>query len=634
MSVGGQLLSSYAANQPTSQASGGSPVHIDTGTAGSGGVNTDANGKAIAQGQPGAFTPTLNANVTTPSASTTIPPPAVVTSDSAEKDVANIGTQLSQAQTDATSQALTKAQAQANALQTSIQNQNNNGQGGNQSQTPSFDDQLSSIISNLDTGNKANDNGASATQDQLLSQEAQNASDQAQQWQNTQDAFQSIRNGTYPLTSAEQSTLDATQQQFQQTIQAQQQANTAYTGQMKEAMASLGIDTSAPTQAIGNIQATVTSGQQKVAALNTAMTLAISTAQVAYQKEAFDELQQSWTDAAQQFDSRQKTLSDMLTTVTAQAKNSQDELQNRTSDALTAVMDSQTISDQDKARAIQQSQLDETTRHDKMQELTDQMNAQKGVYSMTSTGQVLDSRTGKIVAQQQGDAALDPSLIGNTGNAIVDTNTRKTADGVPYIDGTNLTGAVADNAQLVAAQNGIPYLGKDAAAGMQQASSVTKTLEDIKAQLEPLQATDWASRPINSLTNNVETSSQANAVLGAYGTFTAAAIPLLKALANGASGFRITQTELNNVMTKDIPSPNDTVDTAAQKIDNIESMLSNGERGIFGDQNYDRFNPGGAAQDLATWAKQDPANVTAVSTAQQQFPNATPYQISQIVGAQ
>lgn len=269
-----------------------------------------------------------------------------------------------------------------------------------------------------------------------------------------------------------------------------------------------------------------------------------------------------------------------------------------------------------------------------MQELTDQMNAQKGVYSMTSTGQVLDSRTGKIVAQQQGDAALDPSLIGNTGNAIVDTNTRKTADGVPYIDGTNLTGAVADNAQLVAAQNGIPYLGKDAAAGMQQASSVTKTLEDIKAQLEPLQATDWASRPINSLTNNVETSSQANAVLGAYGTFTAAAIPLLKALANGASGFRITQTELNNVMTKDIPSPNDTVDTAAQKIDNIESMLSNGERGIFGDQNYDRFNPGGAAQDLATWAKQDPANVTAVSTAQQQFPNATPYQISQIVGAQ
>lgn len=608
---------------------GGGPVHIDTGTPGSGGVNTDAQGHAIAAGQPGAFTPTLNAKITAPSTTQqTGSAPVVVTSDKAQGDVNNIGTQITQAQTDAQTQASAKAAASA------TQQQNTQTQNNTQNQAPSLDSQLQELISNLGTETQANQNGANSTQSSLLSQQAQNASDQAQQWQQVQDAFQSMRNGTYPLTSAEQSLLNATQQQFQQTIQLQQTANQAYTGQMKEAMASLGINTSAPLQAVGNIQATIDSGNSKVGALNTAMTLALSTAQVAFQKENFDELQQSWADAAQQFDSRQKTLSDMLSSVTSMAKNAQDEINQRTQMGLDAVMDSNTISYQQKAQAIQQSQLDETTRHDKMQELTDQMNAQKGVYSMTPTGQIMDTRTGKIAASQQADASQDPSVIGHTGNPIVDNNTKKSANGTPYVDGTNLTGQLADQAQLVAAQNGIPYLGKDAATGLSQAASVKHTLADMQAQIAPFNSSDFASRPLNALANNAATAAQANSVLASYDTFSAVAIPLLKALSNGASGFRITQTELNNVMAKDIPSPNDTVETVNQKINNLNLIMNNGERGIFGDQTYDKFNPDAAAQDLATWSQQDSANSAAVESAQKMFPMLTPYQISQIVGAQ
>lgn len=377
MSVGGQALSSYAANQMPMQgdAIGGGPVHIDTGTPGSGGVNTDAQGHAIAQGQQGAWTPTatttsstsspvLNANVTIPSSTQTNAPPAVITSDKAQQNLSSIGTNINQAQSDAQAQALKKQQDQQALSDKQVQQTKDE-----QNKTPSLDDQLSSLIASLNTESEANLNGANSTQSTLLSQQAQNAADQAQQWQNTQNAFQSMRNGTYPLTGAEQSVLDATQQQFVQTIQLQQQANTAYTGQMKEMMASLGIDTSAPTQAMGNIQATINSGNSKIGALNTDMTLALSNAQVAFQKQNFDELQASWADAAQQFDSRQSTLQSMLSTVASQAQLAQTEINTRTTTALSALTLSNTATYQEKSLAIQQAQLDEKTRDDMQKNL-------------------------------------------------------------------------------------------------------------------------------------------------------------------------------------------------------------------------------------------------------------------------
>lgn len=383
------------------------PVHIDTGTPGTGGVNTDSSGHIIAQGQTGAFIPsttystgqqpTLNANIKVPNTGgPTNAPPAVITSDKAQQNLASIGTNLTQAQQDAQSQSLNKAQQQSLAS-ANVQNQNNQA-----AQPPALDDQLTSLISSLNTESQANLSGANATQDKLLAQEAQNQSDQAQQWQSTQDAFASMRNGTYPLTAAESSVLDATQQQFAQTIQAQQQANTAYTGQMKETMASLGINTSAPLEAAGNIKATIDSGNSKVGALNSAMTLALSNAQVAFQKQNFDELQASWADAAQQFDSRQKTLTDMLSTVTAQAKMAQDELNTRTTTAMAAIMDSNTMSYQQKDLAIKQSTLDEKTRDDYTKNLIAEFTA-----GMTGAGG--GSTAGVTPTALGADGKVDPA---------------------------------------------------------------------------------------------------------------------------------------------------------------------------------------------------------------------------------
>lgn len=366
-SVGGQALNSYSVNQPGTVASAttaaGGPVHIDTDTSGTGGVNTDSSGKAIAQGQAGAFQiPTLNANITTTQDTAKTPAPSVVTSNAAQQDVSKIGSQLNQANSDSQNQAAAVAanSAQAQQNQQAATKSNTNQSASN----PSLDDQIANLIGSMNSDSESNLNQASASQDTLLAQEAQNQADQATAYQNMQSAFDSIRNGTYPLTGAEQAVLTSTQQQFQNTIQLQQTANDAYTGQMKEAMASLGINTSAPLQAIGNIQAAVTSGNSKIADLNSQMSLALSNATVAFQKQDFDELQTQWSNAAQQFASRQMTLNDMLSTVTAQAKAAQDEINTRTTTALSAIMDSNTMDYQSKQLAISQAQLDEKTKDD------------------------------------------------------------------------------------------------------------------------------------------------------------------------------------------------------------------------------------------------------------------------------
>lgn len=591
---------------------------------------------------------TLNANISTPASnSTVVAPPAVITSASAQNDLNNMQTQVGQLNQDVANHQQINQNNAANTAAAQSQNQNsdsgsdtsssnnsNSNNGSSNTGVPSLDDQINSLLSDLNSNTQAVNQDAQNNEGGLLSAEDQNQQVQNAAYAQTASQLQAIASGTYPLSASEQQLLTATASQFQVAIQQQQMAN-------QNAVASAqmtGLATNSSGEAISLIQNAITNGNLAVSKINAQMATSVATLQQGFAKQDFDMVQSAWADSAKQFEDRQSELQNMLSTVQAQATAQVDEIQKNASTAISAYTASAnfdlTTAQDAINNAFKNSQITETQRHDLAQEAIDQANSTKGVYSMTSTGQILDSRTGQVVASQQSNAASDPSVIGNTGSPLVDANTMKTADGIPYVNGTNLQGTLANQAQLVAAQNGIPYLGKDAAAGMQQAQTVSDTLADIKSQLAPLQASSFATRPLNSLANNAETATQANAVLGAYKTFSATAIPLLKALANGASGFRITQTELNNVMANDLPSPNDTVEVASQKIDNINKMLSNGERGIFGDQTYDSFNPTAAATDLAKWAQQSPDNASAVNKTRTTFPDASPYQVMQIVGAQ
>lgn len=314
---------------------------------------------------------TLNANISTPTTdSNIIAPPAVITSQAAQDDLISKQQQVSQLNSDVQSQSQA-SQAASQPPQTTQPNQQT--ATNTTPQVPSLDDTINSLLSDLSDNTNQINNSANQSENGLLTQEDQNTIDQNNQYAQTAQQLQAIASGVYPLSAPEQALLTSTAAVFQQTIAAQQQANTAYTGQMTEAMASLGISTSAPTEAIGNVQAAISSGQSKIASLDAQMSQSLATLQQGFQKQDFDMVQSAWEDASKQFEDRQTELSSMLTTVQTEAKNQTDEIQTQTSTALNALIQSADFTYKQKqdaiTNALAQSTLDEKTADDAQKNL-------------------------------------------------------------------------------------------------------------------------------------------------------------------------------------------------------------------------------------------------------------------------
>lgn len=582
-------------------------------------MNSNGQATGFTDGTTLPSTGTLTANISNPITSTR-PAPVVMTSNAASDDLASKQAQFNQLQTDTANHqaAVNGSNVAPNSSSNSSGNGQNDtsapqgtppanpGQNGSNSTSAattgaSLDDQINGLLSSLSSNTDAINTNEQSKLDPITSQMNETQTTMDQGFAATAEKLNAIATGTYPLSPTESSLLSSTTSLFSQTIKAQQTANTAYTGQMVEAMASLGISPSMG-EAIGNIQAAIDSGNDKVSTLNANMAQSLAQLQQGFQTQDYKMVQDSWTDTSNYLNQRMSTLSSMQNTVLTQAQQQKTDLQTFTTTNLSAIMQSanydQTAKENMIKDAFTQQQINETQRKDLVDEANSAesnriaaMNAQKGSYSMTSTGDILDTRTGQVVGQQENDASTDSSVIGHTGNPIVDANTKTSPDGVPYVDGTNLTGALADQAQMTAAKNGIPYLGKDAATGLGQAAAVQDSLKSLQDQLSKVNASSYLTRPFVQAANAIGGADQANATIAAIGSYKAVAIPLLKALSNGASGFRITQAELNQASSQYLPEPNDTVQVVQQKIDNINQILSNGEKGIFGDETYTKFHP-------------------------------------------
>lgn len=359
----------HVSSAPTQIMSSGTSKMALNGTHPQGGVPTSTGGataqikgptqQPVTQSQTG----TLNANITSPSTTKMSPAPTVITSGAAEADLSAKKAQFDQLQQDTAAHqaAITQPPAQPLASKTDTATQ--------QPATPSLDDQISQLIGNLGTSTKQiqSDTAATLTPIQQQQQEAQTTLDIASAKAIKQ--LNQIASGTYPLSGAERSLLDSTTQQFQATIAAQQTANDAYTGQMTELMASLGINTSAPTQAIGMIHAAVSAGTSKIADLNSQMATSIANLQIGFQKQDYSMISDAWDATSKALNDRVQTLQDLQKSVTDAAKQQQQDLKDNTTLALTGIMDSNTISYQQKELALSQAQLDETTRHNFATEL-------------------------------------------------------------------------------------------------------------------------------------------------------------------------------------------------------------------------------------------------------------------------
>lgn len=591
-------------------------------------MQTAGGGTVQGTSQGSVYTPTtMTANISSPNATQPVNPPAVATSTAAQNDLTNKVNQVNQLNADTQNQAATVAANNAATTPAAAPNSTpQNTTSTNNSNTtgaPSLDDQVNDLLSSFNT-NASEINQNANTQASELGDEAQQAQtdlDNAASTSLTQ--LNQIASGTYPLSPAESSILSATMAQFQSAIQYQQQANASYTGQMTEAMASLGIQTSAPTQAMGMINSAIGVGTQKIGDLNSQMAISLGNLQLGFQKQDFDMVQSSWDETSKYMEDRVTTLSTMQKNVQDAAAQQVSELQSATQTNISALIDTNTLDEKTKQDTIQnaftQQQITETQRHDLASELTAQMDAAKGQYSYNpDTGQVFNTATGAFVDNGSGAILNGTATPGNSGVPIVDNNTKISSSGVPYVDGTNLTGTQAAEAQLEAAKLGIPYLGASAASAINSIEAAKQNLQNIATTLQGITPSNFIEAAADSLMYPVQGATQSGTygpTVAAYNTYRSAAIKALQAVAGGTgSGLRINQAEIQMSINNDIPKTTDTAATANKKLQIMNSLLDSNEESLFGTNAYQKFSPS---------AQTNPLGLSYTSNPEQTIPTSS-----------
>lgn len=341
---------------------------------------------------PQTGTGVMNAAITQPSANAPkSPAPVVLTSGPADSDLASKQSTLAQINADtAAHKAAMAAPTNPQTTTTTTQPTTTPTVGG----TGSIDDQINSKLNEL-TGNlQTVDTNTASTLSPLNDEAATIQAEKDAASVTALDQLRSIAAGTYPLTPSESALLDATKASYLNTIQGQTMANASFTGQMTELAASLGISTSAPTQALGLIHEAISTGNDKVAALNGQMAQSLATVQQGFLKNDFDMVQSAWDETAKAFDDRLTAISDMQKAVTDAATAQKADLKDTTKLVLSTMMDSAKFTYQQKQdtidNAFKASQINETQRHDFATEAISKENADNagsasGTFTKTQT---------------------------------------------------------------------------------------------------------------------------------------------------------------------------------------------------------------------------------------------------------
>lgn len=522
-----------------------------------------------------------------------VAPSAVISSQPAQDHIAKLGTAITTANTDLANQTQTNAQNKQNAsayeipLDKPIPGDSE----------PDYTKQISDILGGI--GNAENYNGTPDQQQSIADDQAgidtlQPQLDQANQ------TLTSMASGTYPLSASEQASVANVATIYSGALQDAEDAAQNLIGGTTVSNAKNGLQMYSPEEAKSNIAKAVIAGGKKIATINGNIIDAQAKMTQAFQDQDF----KSATAYASQLNSMLKERQDSITTMNTAIQKEQDKLVEMQKDRLTAIMDDNTISHQEKQDALAQSTLDEKTKADLASEATAREVAMKGVYNRDADGTIYDTRTGKVVASPNDSMPIGSVTPGNTGNPLVDANTKTTGSGIPYIDGTNLTGAQATSAQLVAAKAGIPYMGKDAASALNNIQAAKNDFQLISDSVKDLNPggllntiTLGGSRLANTIVHGIENKMQigpGSEEVGSFNAYKESAIKAIQALASGGTGLRINQAEIGTMMTL-IPSYNDTKEVAQSKLDKLSSMLDNNEKSLIGEKYYNTYNPNSAS---------------------------------------
>lgn len=455
-----------------------------------------------------------------------------------------------------------------------------------------------------------------------------------------QTSLAEYQNGTLPLTPAQQQLLDATTAQNESLRQSQVIANQTYQNGVLLNEYLTGQAAPGQINGIADLQAAVSSGIQKLQDLDSKAATTLATMQEGFDTDNLKVVQDAYTAFGTYMTQKENNLKDIQSATVAAQQKIADQIITTTQNNIDNIYKDNTLDFQEKdaaaKNALAQSQLDEKTKDDISKNAIAEEVAANGRYEAVAMPDgsegIFDKQTGGFVGTTSSTLPDgSPVVPGQTGNPLLDNNTQTSSTGVAYIDGTNLTGKQAQDAEYEAAQYGIPYLGKNQVIGIQAISEFSNDLTAMMTAGKGLFSSNGFSRPLNALGHTIEEYTQigpGSPDVDSFNNYNAAAIKAIGALSAGATGTRM-NIKLINEMQSYLPSKNDTTDVANAKSAVLMGMVHANESALVGQQAYDKQNPGQAATDLTNMASTNPTMKTQIIALQNQ--GLSPDQVLQIV---
>lgn len=161
----------------------------------------------------------------------------------------------------------------------------------------------------------------------------------------------------------------------------------------------------------------------------------------------------------------------------------------------------------------------------------------------------------------------------------VSPDIKTTIAGRSYLDLSNYTTAERARAREAASQAGAVIVSKDQADALQEIDNARLNQRSILGQISGILPKDPTGRILAAPGTKLAQVFQTEDHKSAFNSWRTAAIQALRATA-GSKGLRINQAEIAQAIENDIPTLNDTLGTAQQKVKNIETMLENAEQSI------------------------------------------------------
>jgi 5-bromo-4-chloroindolyl phosphate hydrolysis protein len=430
-----------------------------------------------------------------------------------------------------------------------------------------------------------------------------------QDYNDYQTKVTQLQNGTFPLTSEQQSQIDSMRASFDRLKEIQKTANENYEGGVRILGIVTGREQYAPEIAGADIKQSVDQGIAKIADIETKAMAAIAELKRGFLSDDYKMITDSWDATQKYFSQKDDELGKLSDKIATAEKDVRDYNYKLNQDNADNIIKNGQLSLQEKQLELSKLQLDETTRSNKVREAIDWEKENKGNFEVVK----FDDGSSRIFDKENGVYVGEPlnSLVnggfldtqggtlspGETGDAVLDNNTKQTTTGVWYVDGTNLTGKEATRIQKRAAELGLPYLGKDNAtvqANIDEARANIKLVEDSMKNVLAKYSGGY-NRTLNLIESVTQAGKKAPELLSMKNTLLEITTTL-QAIAKTRGSTGVRSAFFIDAIAKEMPQITDILSVATVKVNKLYALLDDTEKFLYG-KDYDVMKATGITDD-------------------------------------